>query len=137
MTKEASTISGALVTGNFTINATMPNGKSIVVSGYLYEGESIESVNQRVSLFDDIVDFQRTRSEIHELELKYKASISRLEDIKLHYSVILGKKERGEKLSSQEKSALDVMDVNIKKHNEDLLEGAEAIAVAKRKVGVA
>lgn len=136
MTEKASTITGALVTGNFTINATMPNGKSIVVSGYLYEGESIESVNQRVSLFDDIVDFQRTRSEIGELEVKYKASIHRLEDIKMHYSVILSKKERGEKLSSQEKSALDVMDVNIKKHNEDLLEGAEAIHVAKLKVGL-
>ena len=59
-------LNAALITGNFTITATMPNDKTINVAGYLYEGESIQSVNQRVSLFQDIVDFQRTKAEIPE-----------------------------------------------------------------------
>lgn len=96
--EEQTTLSGALVTGNFTIQATMPNGKSMNVSGYLYEGESVESVNQRVSLFQDIVDFQRTRAEIPELELKVAAAEKRLDEIKTHYAVIIKRRDAGGKL---------------------------------------
>lgn len=134
---QESVLTGALVTGNFTITATLPNGKTMNVSGYLYEGESVESINNRVSLFDDVVDFQRTRSEITELEVKLKQSISRLKDIQMHYSVILAKKERGEKLNAQEKGALDVMDINVKKHYEDIEEGKASVLAAKTKVGLA
>lgn len=130
------TMSGALVTGNFTIQAQMPNGKNMTVSGYLYEGESVESVNQRVNLFHDVVDFQRTRSEIPELEAKLGASVSRLEDIRMHYKVLLDKQESGKKLNSQETGALAVMDVNVNKHIQDIKDGEKAVAEAKAKVGM-
>ena len=80
--QQEGTLQGALVTGNFSIQATMPNGKTINVSGYLYEGESVESVNTRVNLFHDIVDHQRTRSEIPELEARRDQGINALKDIK-------------------------------------------------------
>lgn len=133
---QATTMTGALVTGNFTINATMPQQKNITVSGYLYEGESIESVNQRVSLFHDIVDYQRTRAEIPELEIKLEGTIRRLDEIRMHYAVLVGKQDRKEKMSSQEKQALSVMDINVKKHLEDIEEGRKAVADAKAKVGM-
>lgn len=133
---EQKTLTGALVTGNFTITATMPQGKNINVCGYLYEGESVESVNDRVNVFHDIVDFQRTRSEIPELQLKLEGSIKRLEEIKGHYSVLLDKQNKGGKITSQEKQALSVMDINVKKHLEDIEDGKKVIAEARAKVGM-
>jgi hypothetical protein len=134
--EEQKTLTGALVTGNFTITATMPQGKNINVCGYLYEGESIESVNARVNVFHDIVDFQRTRSEIPELQLKLDGSIRRLDEIRGHYTVLLDKQNKGGKISSQEKQALAVMDINVAKHLEDIEDGKKAVADAKLKVGM-
>lgn len=124
------------ITGNFVIQGTMPNGKSMNVSGYLYDGESIDSANERIGLFHDMLDHQRTRAEIPELEVKLEGTMRRLEEIRMHYAVMLGKKDRGEKLTSQEKQALDVMDVNVDKHLADIVKGQQAIADAKAKVGI-
>ena len=127
-------LNAALITGNFTITATMPNDKTINVAGYLYEGESIQSVNQRVSLFQDIVDFQRTKAEIPKLEVELDVSIRRIADMQAHYGVLVAKKEKGGKMSVQEKQALEVMDVNVKHHFENVEKGRAAIAEAKAKV---
>ena len=51
------------VTGNFTLTANLPNGKNFSVSGYLYSGESMESINDRVDILHDVVDRQRTRAD--------------------------------------------------------------------------
>lgn len=126
---------GNAVTGNFTIQATLPQGKQVTFSGYLYDGESIESVNQRVDLLHDAIDRQRTRAEIPELEVILENSMKRLVEIKQHYAVLLDKKAQGNKLSTQEKQALDVMDINVKKHAEDIEIGREKIAAAKATIG--
>ena len=131
-----SPLHGVAVTGNFTIQATLPQGKQVTFSGYLYEGESIESVNQRVDLLHDAIDRQRTRAEIPELEVILENSIKRLDEIKGHYSVLLDKKAKGGKVTTQEKQALDVMDVNVQKHADDITKGREKIAEARAKVGL-
>ena len=125
---------GNAVTGNFTLSATLPQGKSISFSGYLYDGESIESVSQRVDLLHDALDRQRTRAEIPELELVLENCVKRLEEIKAHYGVLLQKKDSNGKLSTQEKQALDVMDINVKKHTEDIEVGRRKIATAQAKI---
>lgn len=130
------TLTGALVTGNFSIQANMPNAKQITVSGYLYEGESVESVNERVNLFHDIVDFQRTRSEIPELEAKRDQMTNALSQMRDVLSDLERKQNEGKKLTSQEKMTLQNMGVSIAKVNEDLQKGAKAIADAKAKVGM-
>jgi len=131
-----SPLHGVAVTGNFTIQATLPQGKQVTFSGYLYEGESIESVNQRVDLLHDAIDRQRTRAEIPELEVILENSIKRLDEIKGHYSVLLDKKAKNGKITTQEKQALDVMDVNVQKHADDITKGREKIAEARAKVGL-
>lgn len=136
MKPEESTLNGALVTGNFTIQAQMPMGKNITVSGYLYEGESIESVNNRVNLFHDIVDFQRTRSEIPELEAKRDQLVKQLEQMRDVMASLDKKKSDGAKLSSQEKQTLEQMLANIKHCSGEIEKGNAAIATAKAKVGM-
>jgi len=127
------TLSGALVTGNFTIQAQLPMGKNITVSGYLYEGESVESVNQRVNLFHDIVDFQRTRAEIPELEVKRDQMVIQLGQMR---DVLAGLevKKMESKLSSQEKQMIVNMTNSIAKVTEEIEKGEKAIAAAKAKV---
>ena len=131
--KQESVLSGALVTGNFTINAQLPMGKSITVSGYLYEGESVESVNNRVNLFHDIVDFQRTRAEIPELEAKKDQMVVQLGQMKDVLAELEVKKVNG-KLSSQDKQMLINMANSITKVTEEIAKGEKAIAEAKAKV---
>ena len=131
--KQEPVLSGALVTGNFTIQAQLPMGKSITVSGYLYEGESVESVNNRVNLFHDIVDFQRTRAEIPELEAKKDQMIVQLTQMKEVLAGLEVKKAAG-KLSSQEKQMIVNMAASITKVTEELGKGEKAIAAAHAKV---
>jgi hypothetical protein len=130
------TLSGALVTGNFQISGQMFNGKTISVSGYLYEGESVESVNERVSLFHDIVDTQRLKAELEQYEVEVDKAISRLEEIKMHYAVILEKQKNGKKLNAQEQAALTVMATNVDKHKEDIKKGEQKLKEAKEKLGI-
>lgn len=134
--QEEGTLQGALVTGNFSIQATMPNGKTINVSGYLYEGESVESVNNRVNLFHDIVDFQRTRSEIPELEARRDQGVVALNQMKDVLASLEAKQKNGGKLTSQEKLTIQNMGTNITRVTEDIEKGEKAIFDAKKKVGL-
>ena len=134
--KQEGTLQGALVTGNFSIQATMPNGKTINVSGYLYEGESVESVNNRVNLFHDIVDHQRTRSEIPELEARRDQGIQALSQMKDVLAGLEAKQKNGGKLTSQEKLTIQNMGTNITRVSEDIEKGEKAISDAKKKVGL-
>ena len=129
-------LTGVAVTGNFTLQATLPQGKTFSVSGYIYEGESIESLNQRVDLIHDACDRQRTRAEIPELELVLESKLKHLEDAKTHYLALNNKKELNGKLTSQEKSALDVQDIALTRALEDIQKGRDKIAEARAKAGM-
>ena len=125
------------VLGNFQLSAALPQGKSINVQGYLMAGESVESLNQRLDLLHDVMDRQRTRAEIPELEVKLEQSMKRLDEIRGHYTALNDKKANGKTLTSAEKSAISVQDVNINHIMEDIEKGRVAIADAKAKVGMA
>ena len=125
------------VMGNFQLTAQLPDGKSFVISGYLFDGESLESLNQRVDLLHDVSDRQRTRAEIPELEKKMDAANARLAEYKGFCAALVEKQQtKKSALTSQEKSQLDNMDINIKKLTDDIAEGSRAIADAKTKVGL-
>ena len=124
------------VTGNYSLQAQLPNGKTFSVSGYLYNKESIESINQRIDLLHDVVDRQRLRAEIPELEAKRDQMIKQLDQMRDHMAGLERKKDAGGKLSSQEKLALDNIRQSLSKVMEEIDKGTSAIADAKKKVGV-
>jgi len=124
------------VTGNFSLQAQLPNGKTFSVSGYLYDSESLESVNQRVDLMHDVLDRQRLRAEIPELEAKRDQMIKQLDQMRDHMAGLERKKETSGKLSSQEKLSLDNIGQSISKVLEEIEKGGKAIADAKKKVGI-
>lgn len=125
------------VLGNFQLSAQLPDGKSFNVSGYLFSGESVESLNARLDLLHGVVDRQRTLAEIPELEKKMDAAVKRLVEYRGFCDALVHKQQtKKSSLSSQEKQQLDMMDINIKKLTEDIEEGKRTIAEARAKVGL-
>lgn len=124
------------VTGNFSINAQMSTGKQISVSGYLYDGESVESVNARLDLLHDVIDRQRMRAEIPDLESALEKLITSLNMHKEGMQALEKKKELGGKLSSQEKNILDNMLPTLQRISSDIEKGRSVIEDNKRKAGL-
>ena len=125
------------VMGNFSLQAQLPNGKMFTVSGYLFDGESDQSLNQRLDLLHDVTDRQRTRAEIPELEIKRDRILEALGQMKDVLGNLEDRKLKGDKLTSNDKMTLNNMSVSIVKARDDLEKGNAAIAEAKRKAGVA
>lgn len=125
------------VTGNFSLSAQMPDGKSFSVQGYIYDTESMESLNQRVDLLHDVMDRQRLRAEIPALEAKRDQMIKQLDQMREHMAGLEQKKDAGGKLSSQEKLALSNIQQSLSKVQEEIAKGTQAIADAKAKTGTA
>lgn len=122
-----------LVTGNFTLTAQMASGKSMNISGYAYEGESVESLNQRISLMHDALDFQRRRAEIPELEHKRDILAQQIETMG---DALRGLKGKGAKLTRADLQQVRNLETSMRKASEDLIKGEEAIDKAKADVGV-
>lgn len=132
----AQTVAQAIM-GNFQLSAQLPDGKSFSVSGYLFSGESVESLNARLDLLAGVTERQRVIAEIPELEKKLVAANDRLAEYLGFCNELRAKQERSPKqLSGQEKQQLDVMDVNVRKLREDIEKGVQTIAENKAKVGM-
>lgn len=122
------------VIGNFTLQAKMPNEGVITFSGYMYQGEAVQSLNDRLDIVNAVLDRQRTRAEIPLLEANREQIIERMRQTKEVMEELLEKK-RTDKASSQERMTLKNMQVGMKKMGEDLEKGEIAIAEAKKKTG--
>ena len=124
------------ILGNFNLTAQLPNGRSIQLAGYMFEGESLESLNYRMDTCQEAIERQRARCEIPELEAKREQTIKALDDYREHMAALDDKRLKGQSISSQERMALQNMKVNIKRMGEEIEKGDAAIAEAKRKAGV-
>lgn len=127
---------GDFVTGNFTIQAQMPMGKSITVSGYVYSKNSPDEINKQINLLHDAVDYQRSRAEIPELEVKLEQRYKALKDLRDALAGLLTRQDSGSKLTSQEKKAIGDMSKSVEHLQADIEKGEEAIRLAKDKVGM-
>jgi polyhydroxyalkanoate synthesis regulator phasin len=123
------------ILGNFTLTAQLPNGRSINVAGYVFEGESKESLDDRLDVLQEVIERQRVRCEIPELEARKEQQVQALDNMRNVLSE-LETKRQSTALSSQERLTVQNMKTNIKKLNEDIEKGTVAIAEAKKKAGV-
>lgn len=124
------------IIGNFNLQAQLPNSRTISIAGYVYEGEALASLNDRLDICQEAIDRQRFRCEIPELEIAREQRVTALRQMEEHMSGIEQKERDGKKLTSQERMTLQNMQVNLKKVNEDIEKGDKAIASAKLKAGV-
>lgn len=125
--------------GNFTLQAVLAgqSGRSIAVQAYIFDGESAESLNARMDLLQEVIERQRIRCEIPELEAKRDQMVKGLEQAKEVLGALVDKERNGEKLSSNEKLQIRNMQTNIGRVSDEIDKGTEAIQEARRKAGVA
>lgn len=125
------------ITGQFSLTAQLAgsSGRTMGVTGYIYDGESIQSLNDRLDMLQEVIERQRTRAEIPELEAKREQMIKGMHQAR---EVLADLEERAKtgSLSSQERMNLKNMKVNIAKVTEEIDKGTEAIHEAKKKAGV-
>jgi hypothetical protein len=126
------------ITGQFVLNAQLAgsSGRSMSFTGYIYDGESKQSVEVRIDLLQEIIERQRIRSEIPELEAKREQMIKGMQQAREVLAELEERQRSGKDLSSQERLNLRNMRTNIAKVNEEIDKGAEAILEAKRKAGL-
>jgi rRNA processing protein Krr1/Pno1 len=122
------------ITGQFTLSAQLLSGKNISVVGYLYDGEALASVNERVDMLMDVIDRQRTRSEIPELEAQIEKQNQQIEQMLPVYETLAHKATGAGRLAGTEKQTLTQLESNIKMHRDNIARGEAAIVAAKAKL---
>lgn len=135
--KKDEPVASPTILGNFNLQAQLPNGRSITISGYVFEKESVESLNDRLDQMQEAIERQRARCEIPELEAKLDLLDKQMHDYLEHLQGIEEKSKTAQTLSSQEKMTLSQRKVNMERFKREAEKGREAIAVAKRKAGMA
>lgn len=128
--------SESTILGNFNLQATLPNGRSINIAGYVFDGESLESLNDRLDNFQSAIDRQRARCEVETLETTREQRIQAMHDYLAALGDFEAKQKKGFTLSSQEKMMLQNKATNLRKMQDDIRKGEEAIEEAKVKGGL-
>jgi len=120
------------VLGNFQINLPAPNGASVSISGYVYESESLESLNERMDTCREALLRQQAILEIPVLEKAIEAQVKMLEDHRKAYADLLERSKAKYKLTSQEQAQMTNLPVQIKQIEKYLDEGKAKIASVKK-----
>lgn len=120
------------VLGNFQINLPGPNGASLSISGYVYDGESKESMDERIDLCRETLVRQQSFLEIPVLEENIAQLERQLEIVRKAYADLLDKKTNNEKMSSQDQAALSNYPNQIKHIDAELLKGRGKIAAVRK-----
>jgi len=130
----------ALVSGQFVLSLQLPSsagqpGHSLQFTGYLYYGEDEAGINARLDLMNSILERQRARYEVAELEGRLEAMNKHLEDARRTIAD-MEERSRKDKLSSQERLNLRNISANVPKFVEEIERGAKAIYEARVRGGL-
>lgn len=124
--------------GNFNISAQLAgsSGRSMTVAGYVYSDDDKDALNARLDMYQEVIERQRLRSEIPELEAKRDQMFKGMMQAREVLDEMEKRARDGGTLSSQERMNMKNMAVNIAKVKEEIDKGEEAIIEAKLKAGV-
>lgn len=121
--------------GNFNLTAQLAgsSGKSVQMAGYIYSDDDEAALNQRLDLYQRVIERQRLQAEIPELEAKREQMEKGMMQAQEVLNDLEARQKSGAQLSSQERMNMTNMRTNIAKVREEIDKGAEAIQEAKRK----
>jgi predicted nucleic acid-binding Zn-ribbon protein len=120
------------VLGNFQINLPAPNGASVSISGYVYESESLESLNERMDTCREALIRQQAILEVPVLQKEVEALERMLEDHRKSYDDLLERSKAKHKLTSQDDASMRNLPVQIKQIETKLKEGQSKISSVKK-----
>lgn len=115
------------VLGNFQINLPAPNGASLSVNGYVYEGESLESLVDRMNMMRGALESQQRALELPVLEERIAQLDRTLEQVMSAYADLL-EKQKQKQLATTEKPHLRNYPLQIKQLKEEIEKGRSKIA---------
>ena len=122
---------GLLTTGNFTIQAVLgKSGRTLTMSGYIYSTNKQKDINDQISMYLDVIDMQQMKSEIPALEALIETKIKANHDCKDS----LVELEAKDKKTPAEKAQIIAMKKALIKQMEEIEEGRERLADARKKV---
>jgi len=104
----------------------------VSISGYVYEYESLESLNERMDTCREALLRQQAILEIPVLEKAIEAQVKMLEDHRKAYADLLERSKAKYKLTSQEQAQMTNLPVQIKQIEKYLDEGKAKIASVKK-----
>ncbi|MFT4068931.1 hypothetical protein [Paraburkholderia sp.] len=120
------------VLGNFSITLPAPNGAQLSVSGYVYAGESRESLDERMDVCRSSLERQQRLMEIPVLEAQLEHLEKAKVDMERAYLDLLERQKKTPKaLPSQEQANLRNYPLQIKGVDEQIGKAQKKIADAR------
>lgn len=120
------------VLGNFQISLPAPNGASVSISGYVYESESLDSLNERMDTCREALLRQQAILEVPVLQKEVEALERMLDDHRKAYADLLERSKAKARLTSQDEASMRNLPVQIKQIQSKLDEGKGKIASVKK-----
>ena len=121
------------ITGNFEISLPAPDGASLRITGYVYAGEDIASLNERMDLCRESLRRQQRKLEVPAVQKTVDAMESQLGHFQQAYADVLEKRKGGLKLTSQEITAMENYPKQIAQMKKEIEKGRATIAKAEGK----
>lgn len=126
----------AIVAGNFQLQQQMPNGRTMTLSGYVFQGENADVLQSKIDMMMAVMDCTRGKAEIPELEHKARELEKQLAGAEEQAAALVRKGE-SKKLSSVEQQTLGTFEQTRRMYKEKLQEGLTNLIELKTKYGVA
>ena len=121
------------ITGNFEMTLPAPDGASLRITGYVYAGEAVESLNNRIDLCREALVRQQRKLEVPAVRKTVEALQSQVQHFKQAYADVLEKRNGRQKLSSQELTAMENYPKQISHMEKEIQKGLDTIAKAEAK----
>lgn len=120
------------VLGNFSFTLPAPNGAQLSVSGYVYAGESQESLDERMDLCRQSLERQQRMMEIPLLEAQVEQIEKAKVDIERAYVDLLERQKKTPRsLPSQDQANLKNYPAQVKSLDQQLEKARRKIADAR------
>lgn len=112
--------------GNFTITLNLSDKRGLSVQGVIYSDDTPKELNERLDMFQDVLDRQHIRADVQNKEAQINQLIESLEPAAQGYEDLVELKKKGKRLTSQQLQSLDHYDTNVRsvKRNVESLQHA-------------
>ena len=102
-----------VIIGDFQINSATGQGQQIAIKGFLFNKDTAKEINERIDMMQDVLKRQVARQDIITKEGQRQAMLDNLETHKKQVAEIAAERNKGRKLTSQQKQVLDNNDHSV------------------------
>lgn len=130
---------------SFSVKLDQSNDKTLNLTGFLYAGDDHEACAARISMFDDLISQQQTRSSIPIMEADFQQRVKGMDDYVNHLKGLQAQREEFTKTSkptslqrkqfAESSQMIEQSTTTLDAMRKDIERRRQAITEAKAKVG--